>query len=125
MVLFVGMGCEVASLPELLHAVKIFGPSKIVFDSPAKTRKDIEIAIEKGVILNADNLQEIEVIAKVLQGKSSQNVQVGLRINPQTGAGTIASTSTATSTSKFGYAIEHKSEIIQNFTKYSWLKGLR
>merc|ERR1712060_231735 len=55
-----GMGAEVASPCELEHALRLgFDPSKIVMDSPAKTRTDIRKALANGVQLNADNLEEL------------------------------------------------------------------
>ncbi|WP_394847061.1 diaminopimelate decarboxylase [Pendulispora brunnea] len=120
-----GLGAESASLGELVHALELgFEPSNILFDSPAKTRSEIELALSRGVILNVDNFQEVERIAQAL-GKVKSNAIVGMRVNPQVGAGTIASTSTATSTSKFGITLdEHRDAIFDAFAKYPWLRGL-
>lgn len=102
-----------------------FQPSKIVFDSPAKTSQEIQYALQNQVLVNADNLEELDRIDKILQKLSSvESPRVGLRINPQTGAGTIQSTSTATITSKFGYAIEHRDEIVRAYLRYPWLTGV-
>jgi diaminopimelate decarboxylase len=40
-----GLGAECASIGEVIHALKIgFHPSKIVYDSPCRTRHDIQEA---------------------------------------------------------------------------------
>ena len=62
-----GMGCEVASPAELEHALRLgFVPERIVFDSPAKTRRDLRRALAAGVRLNADNLEELARIDLIL-----------------------------------------------------------
>src|SRR4051812_16531508 len=45
-----GMGCEVATAGELARALAAgFPPERIVFDSPAKTRAELERALALGV----------------------------------------------------------------------------
>ena len=62
-----GFGCEVASPAELEHAVRLGFPlAKIVFDSPAKTVRDLRRALHLGVQLNADNLDEVRRIDEIL-----------------------------------------------------------
>ena len=118
-------GVEVASMSELYLAENVgFPPDKIVFDSPAKTIQELEYAMNLGVHINIDSLDELKRIAelrKEFQTKSS----FGLRINPQVGTGTILSTSVAGDYSKFGIPIkEKKDELIQCFLEYEWLKGV-
>jgi diaminopimelate decarboxylase len=97
-----GMGCEVASPGELAQALAAgFAPERIVFDSPAKTRFDLDRALALGVAVNVDNFQELSRVDEILAGRSSTS-RIGARINPQVGSGEIAAMSTATATSKFG-----------------------
>jgi diaminopimelate decarboxylase len=121
-----GLGFETASYGELFQALKVgTDPKRIVFDSPAKTKKEIIFALEKGVYLNADNMQELEVIDKVIKGNSFGHVNVGVRINTQVGMGTIKEMSVSGSKSKFGVALkDYRDEIFQAFERYSWLNGL-
>lgn len=97
-----GTGCEVASEGELAQALAAgFEPGQIVFDSPAKTRRELRTALRLGVALNIDNFQELERVDELHIDVDSAS-PVGLRINPQVGVGAIAEMSTAGPASKFG-----------------------
>ncbi|URN12174.1 diaminopimelate decarboxylase [Streptomyces radiopugnans] len=109
-----GLGCEVASPGELaLARAAGVGPERIVLDSPAKTAGELREALELGIALNADNRQELERLDALMApgalpslpgGRSAS--PVGLRVNPQLGGGSIGAMSTATATSKFGFALQ-------------------
>ncbi|WP_104091319.1 diaminopimelate decarboxylase [Arthrobacter sp. GMC3] len=101
-----GLGCEVASEGELAQALAAgFEPESIVFDSPAKTVRELRKALALGVALNIDNFQEFERIQRIVE-QSPSSSPLGFRINPQIGVGAIAEMSTAGSHSKFGVALE-------------------
>jgi len=119
-------GAEVASWPELRLALSAgFPPERIVFDSPAKTIEELRQALSAGVRVNADNLDEIERIAALRRELSSSASAVGIRINPQVGAGRIAATSTAAAYSKFGVALlERREELLHAFVEHDWLRGV-
>jgi len=120
-----GYGLEAASLPEVYLGEKAgFVNTKIIFDSPAKTEEEIKYAINRGVHINADSLEELEIINKLLAGKKSEST-FGLRVNPQVGTGRIAITSVAGDYSKFGVPIkEFKEQITDAYLKYEWLTGI-
>lgn len=122
-----GMGAEVASLPELELSLKAgFTSDQIVFDAPVKTQQEINRALSLGIAFNIDNFQELERVAEWFKNNSSLS-NIGFRINPQIGAGTIASTSTATMTSKFGIGLKDKGnreKIIAACKNYSWIDSL-
>lgn len=123
-----GMGAEVASPGELLIAQTAgFSAENIIFDSPAKTIQDLRACIKSGIALNIDNLQELERIdALMLEFPDSKSV-IGFRVNPQIGGGKIGSTSTATATSKFGYALldgSNRDELISIYKARPWLKSI-
>lgn len=121
----IGAGAEAASLPELKMALKAgFLPETIVFDSPCKTKDEIEYALSAGVGLNADSFAELDRIAEILKTLKSAS-SIGLRINPQVGTGSIKSTSVAGEISKFGVPVDdNKEKIIEYYLKYSWLSGI-
>lgn len=119
-----GMGCEVASAGELAQALAAgFAPDRIVFDSPAKTQAELRQALALGVAVNADNFQELARIDAILATRSSTS-RIGVRINPQVGAGSIAASSTATTTSKFGIALEDDgtmARLLRTYRDHPWL----
>src|SRR5262245_36666497 len=50
-----GFAAECASIVEVRHAQDIgFSPERVLFDSPAKTTREIGFALEAGVYLNVD-----------------------------------------------------------------------
>jgi len=122
-----GMGCEVASPGELEQALRAgFEPEKLVYDEPAKTKAVLEKVLGRGISLNIDNFQEFERVKALVQHAESRS-RIGFRINPQVGVGSISAMSTATSTSKFGFALEDKGNrqaIVDCYTNNSWLTAL-
>ena len=122
-----GLGCEVASPGELEQALRAgFEPAEIVFDEPAKTTSVLKKVFEAGVNLNIDNFQEFTRVAS-LQAASHHDTDIGFRINPQVGAGRIGAMSTATSSSKFGVALEddgNREAIIECYLQNPWMNSL-
>lgn len=120
-----GAGLEVASLPELYLAEKAgFPAGKIVFDSPSKTKADIEYALKMGVIINADSFAELDRIGELLKTIKSAST-IGVRVNPEVGPGTIKSTSVADAMSKFGIPLNnHRNKLKTYYLKYDWLKAI-
>lgn len=119
-----GMGCEVASEGELAQALAAgFSPDRIVFDSPAKTGRELRQSLLLGVAINADNFQEIERISELLSTSPSLS-KIGIRINPQVGVGGIEAMSTAGATSKFGVALADegsRARLFEAYREYPWL----
>lgn len=127
-----GMGCEVASPGELAMALEAgFDPSRIVFDSPAKTRTELRRALELGADLNIDNVQELQRIDHLRQDVDRAPTRhapgIGFRINPQTGAGSIEAMSTASHTSKFGVGLADpgtRDMLLEVYAARPWLNQL-
>ena len=128
-----GLGAECASFVELNHALSCgFAPSTIMFDSPSKTLRELRFCIDRGIAMNCDSLGEVERVAAVVDEALASptpplvdlaTLRVGLRVNPAVGVGTIASSSTATLTSKFGVAIDDPA-VLAAYEAHSWLNGL-
>jgi len=122
-----GMGCEVASPGELEQALRAgFEPETIVYDEPAKTRGVLEKVLGLGIGLNIDNFQEFERV-RGLVGAAGSRSRIGFRINPQVGSGKISAMSTATFTSKFGFALEdmgNRAAIVAAYRANPWLTSL-
>jgi len=127
-----GTGAECASIGEVMHSINAgFDPKSVVFDSPCKTTKEVIKCFEMGVLVNLDCLEEVEKVARILDDMEATTpgtkakVRCGIRINPQIGAGSIASTSTATASSKFGTGItDYHDELVQAYCNYEWLTGI-
>ncbi|MFJ3878296.1 diaminopimelate decarboxylase [Streptomyces sp. NPDC090077] len=122
-----GLGCEAAS-PGELALVRAAGvpAERTVLDSPAKTAAELRGALDLGIAVNADNRQELERLDALVAAAPTRS-PVGLRINPQTGAGTIGALSTATATAKFGFALRDpgaREELVRAFADRPWLTRL-
>lgn len=120
------VGAEAASLPELRLALEAgFEPGRVQFDSPAKTAEELDFALGAGVRLNTDNFQELERVASWVEAHGQPRGVVGLRVNPEVGAGRIASTSVAGAGSKFGAPLSAcRADILDAFDRHPWLTGL-
>ncbi|MFE0688410.1 diaminopimelate decarboxylase [Streptomyces xiamenensis] len=126
-----GMGAEVAGPGELALATAAgFPPDRVVLDSPAKTRAELREALAQGIALNADNPQELDRIAELIDagpGTTGGHGPIGLRVNPQLGGGSIDAMSTATATSKFGVALRDegaRARVLRAFAEHPWLTRL-
>jgi diaminopimelate decarboxylase len=119
-----GAGLEAASAGELELSLRLAPPDRILLDSPAKTRPELERAIASGVHVNLDNLQEVARVA-AMKPRLAKGQVIGLRVNPVVGAGTILSTSTAMAGSKFGVDLEiYGDEVRRAYAEHDWLTGL-
>ncbi|MFH1308378.1 MAG: alanine racemase [archaeon] len=91
------IGLELASLEEI-KATSKYKKFKIL-NGPAKSEKELKIAIKSKFLINADSKSEIDKISNILKGK---NLEIGLRVS--------------LNESKFGFEIEKIKEI-ENYTK--------
>lgn len=123
-----GLGAEVASPGELALALAAGIPAdRIVLDSPAKTTSELREALALGIAVNADNPQELARIDALRAERPSSAAPVGLRVNPQVGAGSIGAMSTATSTSKFGVALRDPGAeewVLRAYRERPWMDRL-
>jgi len=120
-----GFGLEAASFEEVELALAAgCPPSRVVYDSPCKTRLEIRRALQLGLHVNVDNLDELERVAELRAGVS-QAGRVGLRVNPLVGGGAIPDTSLADERSKFGIPLgEDPTVLLEAFERHPWLEGL-
>ncbi|MEU0951503.1 diaminopimelate decarboxylase [Streptomyces niveus] len=122
-----GIGAEVASPGELgLARAAGIRPDRTVLDSPAKTPAELREALALGIAVNADNPQELTRL-DALTHSAPTGSPIGLRVNPQTGSGSIGALSTATATSKFGVGLRDEGArawVVQAFLDRPWLTRL-
>lgn len=101
-------------------------PAHTVLDSPAKTPAELREALAIGIAVNADNPQELARLDALVRSAPTAS-PLGLRVNPQTGAGSIGALSTATATSKFGVALRDEGArewVVRAFLDRPWLNRL-
>lgn len=122
-----GFGCEVASAGELAQALTAgFAPADLVFDSPAKSRAEIESALAAGIALNADNFQELDRIDAYL-ARAESDSDIGIRVNPQVGLGGIEAMSTAGEHAKFGVPLRdpgNRARLVAAYARRPWLRWI-
>lgn len=110
-----GMGVEAASRGELALADAAgVNESSVVFDSPAKTEREIRDALSRSLLLNANSRAELLRIARLSR---ESRARIGIRVNPTIGAGAIDHTSTATLGSKFGVPIDSVRSVVAEYRK--------
>ncbi|NBE52032.1 diaminopimelate decarboxylase [Streptomyces sp. YC537] len=122
-----GIGAEVASPGELaLARAAGLKPAHTVLDSPAKTLAELRQALALGIAVNADNPQELARLDSLARSAPTRSA-IGLRVNPQIGAGSIGALSTATATSKFGVGLRDSGArewVVRAFLDRPWLTRL-
>lgn len=122
-----GMFCEVASPGELEQARQAgYTAGEIVYDQPVKTVGVLRQVLQAGIGVNLDNFQELDRVAALLRETPSDS-RIGIRVNPQVGAGAIDAMSTATATSKFGIALEdagNRDKLLESYVRHAWLTSL-
>ena len=109
-----GYGLEAASIEEVDRALAAgCEPSKIVFDSPVKTRSEIaQVVGYEDLLVNVNSLQELG------RYPSEVKCRLGIRINPMVHTGAPELFNVSNNESKFGVAISDRSEIIAAAVKY-------
>ncbi|MET9495078.1 diaminopimelate decarboxylase [Streptomyces sp. NPDC006552] len=122
-----GIGAEVASPGELaLARAAGVPPARTVLDSPAKTGAELREALALGIAVNADNPQELARLDALVASAPTCS-PLGVRVNPQLGAGSIGALSTATATSKFGVALRDEGArawVVRAYLDRPWLTRL-
>lgn len=121
-----GFGIETASIGEVLHALENcrIPPDKIVFDSPCKTRKELEFAIRQRIHCNFDNFEEFNRAKSFIKANTGMPLgNLGFRINPLVGAGSIAALSVSTSEGKFGVPITERAKLLEAYAENPWMNS--
>jgi diaminopimelate decarboxylase len=73
---------EVVSGMELLFAKEFSDLKKAIFNGPAKTSEELELAIKESIFLiNMDNLDELNLLENIAK-KLNKKVNIGIRLNP-------------------------------------------
>ncbi|MEM2192394.1 MAG: diaminopimelate decarboxylase [Candidatus Hadarchaeales archaeon] len=100
-----GAGADVSSENELRIALAAGIPgNKMVFNGNHKTRRELELCVEHGVIVNVDNFQELELL-NAIAGKKMKKAKVSFRVNPDVQVPTHPYIATGLRESKFGFDV--------------------
>ena len=120
-----GCGLEVASMGEIHLALAAgFEAKMIVFDSPVKTRDEVNFALAEGIGINANSIEELNRISQATPLSNSSS-RIGIRINPEIGSGSIDSTSVAVVNSKFGVPLStQRDHLLKIISECRWLSGI-
>ena len=118
-----GAGADVVSGGELLKAIKAgIKPNKIVFSGVGKTEEELNLAINKKILLiNVESESEAILINKIAK-KLNKIVSIGFRLNPNVDAKTHKKISTGKAENKFGLSIKSFTLFFKNISKYKNIK---
>ena len=102
-----GMGLDVVSGGEIYAALKAgVDPAKLEFNGNAKSRQELELALDSGVgIIIIDNISELDILEKMAAQKGKKQA-VSLRVTPGVDSHTHQFISTGQLDSKFGFSPE-------------------
>ena len=114
-----GAGADVVSVGELLKALKAgIKSNKIVFSGVGKTEEELEIAINKKILLiNCESESEAKLINKIAK-KLKKKVSIGFRLNPNIDAKTHKKISTGKAENKFGLSIKNFKSFFRDISMY-------
>jgi diaminopimelate decarboxylase len=98
-----GIGADVVSFGEIRSALAAgIEPSKIIFSGVAKTKDEIQFALEKRIKqINVESLEELVRVAEIAK-KLNVKAPVAFRFNPDVDAGTHPYIATGLWKNKFG-----------------------
>ena len=123
-----------------------------MYDSPVKTKTNIEISLKTGIYINLDNVNEIEKVAELLKTSCADvditariglrnlieiytfwslqfpniwEISINKRVNPVVGESSVKILSTAGKTSKFGLLMtdEYEEKILELYKNNQFLHG--
>jgi diaminopimelate decarboxylase len=123
-----GLHAETSSTGEVSACLRAgYSTNEISYNAPAKTITDIHGLLASNITFSIDNEQELERVRTLLARRGASGSCIGVRVNTQIGAGSIAATSTATSTSKFGFPLRDagsRERLVEAFYSSEWLNML-
>jgi diaminopimelate decarboxylase len=97
-----GAGADVFSSGELELALEAgMAPEKLLFNGSSKSPADLQLAVEKGVKVSVDSIDELHQLDAVA-GKAGKVAEISFRVNPALEVPTHPKIATGLATSKFG-----------------------
>ncbi len=109
-----GAGADIVSEGELFLALRAgFEGERIIFTGNCKTDRELEAAVEAGVTVNLDSLDEVERLARIA-GERGEEVRVCFRVNPEVSPETHPHLATGLRESKFGL---HENLVVEGYRR--------
>jgi diaminopimelate decarboxylase len=97
-----GAGADVFSAGELLLALRAgMDPDRLLFNGSSKGAADLALAVEKGVRVSVDSLDELRSLDRAA-GEAGETAEISFRVNPALEVPTHPKIATGLRTSKFG-----------------------
>jgi diaminopimelate decarboxylase len=97
-----GAGADVFSAGELLLALRAgMDPDRLLFNGSSKSEADLALAVEKGVRVSVDSLDELRSLDRIA-GEAGEVSEISFRVNPALEVPTHPKIATGLRTSKFG-----------------------
>ena len=97
-----GAGADVFSAGELLVALGAgMDPDRLLFNGSSKSGTDLALAVEKGVRVSVDSLDELHALDRAA-GEAGEVAEISFRVNPALEVPTHPKIATGLRTSKFG-----------------------
>ncbi|MDD1658066.1 MAG: diaminopimelate decarboxylase [Methanomicrobiales archaeon] len=97
-----GAGADVFSAGELLLALRAgMAPGDLLFNGSSKSPSDLALAVEKGVRVSVDSLDELRQLDRAAT-EAGREVEIAFRVNPALEVPTHPKIATGLATSKFG-----------------------
>ncbi|VVB56353.1 Diaminopimelate decarboxylase [uncultured archaeon] len=116
-----GAGADVFSFGELYMALLAGIPrKKILFNGNSKTDFELQKAVEIGIKVSVDSLDELHTLSKIADSLG-KTVEIAFRVNPDVSAKTHPKISTGLRTSKFGIPSE---EVVDAYKEANGLPGI-
>ena len=116
-----GAGADVFSFGELYMALLAGIPrEKILFNGNSKTDFELQKAVEIGIKVSVDSLDELHTLSKIADSLG-KTVDIAFRVNPDVSPKTHPKISTGLRTSKFGIPSE---EVVDAYKEANELPGI-
>ncbi|MCX9089643.1 MAG: diaminopimelate decarboxylase [Candidatus Methanoperedens sp.] len=116
-----GAGADVFSFGELYMALLAGIPrEKILFNGNSKTDFELQKAVEIGIKVSVDSIDELHTLSKIADSLG-KTVEIAFRVNPDVSAKTHPKISTGLRTSKFGIPSE---EVVDAYKEANELPGI-
>lgn len=97
-----GAGADVFSAGELILALQAgMDPDRLLFNGSSKSTADLALAVEKGVRVSVDSLDELHSLDRIA-GEAGETAEIAFRVNPALEVPTHPKIATGLRTSKFG-----------------------